>query len=124
MERNTHQLTISFDPVHRRENNRASQTILDEKRGDLNESCWKVFKELMLGKFLNAGQALLDGLSGHLPRRIGDLREAGILIRDRWVEQNGKKHHHKEYWIDFNERERVMARLMEGMRFEKRKKAA
>lgn len=118
------QLTISFDVTHPKENNRESQKILDERRDEFSCDCWEILRCLLKGQKLNSVNALKDGLSGHLPRRICDLREQGILVRDEWVEQNGRKHHHKDYFIDFNEAERVKNALIEGMRFQKRKTAA
>lgn len=117
------QLTFNFDVTHRHENNKESQRILDEKRDDLSGDCWEILKRLLNGQKLNSASALMDGLSGHLPRRICDLREQGIHVSDEWVEKNGKKHHHKDYFIDFNEVERVKDALINGLRFEKKKAA-
>ena len=66
---------------------------------------------------------MIEEVTCHLPRRILDLKEQGIKVSDRWVEMNGKKHHHKEYFIDFNEAERVKNALINGLRFQKRKVA-
>ncbi len=122
--KNGPQLTISFDVAHRFENNRESQTMLDQRRDDFSGDCWAILKRLLNGEKLNSAKALMDGLSGHLPRRICDLREQGINVRDEWVEKNGNKHHHKDYFIDFNECERVKDRLIQGLRFDKIKKVA
>lgn len=116
-------LKISFDVTHRFENNRESQTILDKRRDDFIGNCWEILKRLLKGEKLTVMQMMVAGVTCHLPRRILDLKEHGIIIHDRWVEMNGKVHHHKEWWMDFNEKERVMERLVTGLRFEKKKSA-
>ena len=117
------QLTISFDVAHRKENNRESQNILDQRRDDFSGDCWEILQRLMRGEVLTVKDMMIADVTCHLPRRILDLKEQGVNVNDRWVEVNGKKHHHKEWWMDFNEKERIMERLIQGLRFEKKKAA-
>ena len=118
------QLTISFSPVHRFENNRESQAILESKREDLAEDCWEILKRLLKGQRLRVLEMAIQRVSGHLPRRICDLREQGIDIQmDMVVPEDGRRKI-GEYWMKTEEINRVMMALIEGLRFEKKKKAA
>lgn len=117
------QLTISFDVTHRFENNRESQAMLDIKRDDFSGDCWVILKRLMQGECLTVRQMMIENVTCHLPRRILDLKEQGINISDRWVEQNGKAHHHKEYFMEPAEIARVTQIILQGLKFEKRKAA-
>ena len=76
------QTTITF-PVHSRENNARSQAHLDSNRKRFSNQCQLVYDWLMTGKTLTRKEAmnLLD--IRHLPRRIADLREAGIDVKDK-----------------------------------------
>lgn len=117
------QLTISFDVTHRHENNRESQKVLEQHRDDFSGDCWEILKRLLRGEKLTVLEMTIQRVTSHLPRRILDLKEQGITIRDQWVEMNGRKHHHKEYFMDFNEVERVMGILVQGLSFQKKKAA-
>lgn len=79
--------------VHARENNSASQTFLDFNRPRLSKQCDKVLALLQSGKRLTVRGAMIEHDIGHLPRRIADLKENGIAVRDDW------KDGVKEYYL-------------------------
>lgn len=76
--------------VHQSENNPESQRHLDKNRPKFNRQCQQVFDMLMKRTVLSTYTALVNHKIGHLPRRIKDLRESGVMISDCW--DGGSKH--------------------------------
>lgn len=112
------QLNIEWNTVHRYENNISSQSVLEARREDFNKGCFKVFKRLMAGERLTTVGAGASGLSGHLPRRIGDLRGAPFYFKIQmdWIYRTtpeGKKvKSHGEYFMSESDKSRAMEVLM------------
>lgn len=92
--------------VHANENNRESQSNLDECRVKFNRKCMTVFNWLMEGKELTALWAANNWVAS-LPRRILDLKEGGVLISDRW--ESGIK-----VWYLTNEQKQFNKNLTHG----------
>lgn len=95
------QLQIDFTkplPVHIRENNRESEDFLNENRKELSAKCEKVLALLKSGIRLTVKSALVNYGVSSLPRRILDLKEAGVSIEDEWVKIEGKERF-KEWFI-------------------------
>jgi len=70
--------------VHEAENNRESLTNLNENRHKFNKQCLKVFNLLMGGNRLTVRDAIVEHGINSLPRRLLDLKQAGVLISDEW----------------------------------------
>jgi hypothetical protein len=120
----SNQLTISFNSVHRFENNANSQAVLETRREDFNEDNWEVLKLLLKGQRLRVIECAVARITGHLPRRICDLREYNIAIEMDMVVPNGGGRKIGEYYMKPEEISRVMIALIEGIRFQRIKKAA
>lgn len=90
-------MQIEIDFVHKVENNAASQANLDLQSPKFNKQCSQVLNILLSGERLTTWSAMVNYHIGHLPRRILDLKEKGILIQDEWVEQDGSRY--KQYFI-------------------------
>lgn len=118
------QLTISFNSVHRFENNPASQAILEARNEDFNEDNWEVLKLLLKSHRLRVIECAIARVTGHLPRRICDLREYGIAIEMDMVTPHGGGRKIGEYYMKPEEINRVLMALVEGIRFQRIKKAA
>jgi hypothetical protein len=86
------QLTIDY--TQRRENNKESQSILEANKDRINKSCAKVLELLKEGHRLTVRDAIVYHNISSLPRRIKDLREHGIVIKDRLI--NGR---YKIYYL-------------------------
>jgi len=73
--------------VHSVENNSESQSILNEHKKKFSHQCKAIFDYLMRGGKLTSHSAL-QGIRyedklvqiGHLPRRIADLKENGVML--------------------------------------------
>jgi hypothetical protein len=111
------QLSINWDPTHKRENNSQSQANLQLRREDFNSDCWAVLNCLIRGQRLTTKGAMVSGLSGHLPRRIADLKEwFNISVSKEWTskEVNGKRtRSHIEYYMTEQERTQTMKRIID-----------
>lgn len=92
------QQQLSFDFLHRRENNQESQDNLTRQASNLNKQCHQVLSILQTGERLTSWSAMVRYHIGHLPRRILDLKEKGIEIHDQWIENDGSRY--KEYFIN------------------------
>jgi hypothetical protein len=79
--------------VHQSENNSESQLNLFENMAHFSEQCLTVLKLLKQGKRLTVRDALIEYDIHSLPRRILDLKENGIPVKDSW---KGKI---KEYYL-------------------------
>jgi hypothetical protein len=67
--------------VHSRENNSHSQSILESQYERLNKQC-KLVYELLKVKSLTVREAMIDYGIGDLRRRIKDLRDVGVNVKD------------------------------------------
>jgi hypothetical protein len=73
--------------VHSVENNQESQSILDEHKPKFSHQCKAIYYHFMNGGKLTSHSAL-QGIRyegklvqiGHLPRRIADLKENGVML--------------------------------------------
>lgn len=85
---------------HKFENNKKSQEHLDANRYHFKGQCAQVYSLLMAGKRITSRDAMIQHGIGHLPRRILDLKEAGVEIKDEFVmDKDGKKTRYKQYFI-------------------------
>ena len=101
------QLTMNFDPVHKRENNSVSQAHLDVHRGDFTNDCFRVLCELVDGKRLSYKYAIDTGLSGDIRARIRDLRSVYHLpVSDKWITTEGGRRF-KEYFMTDENRQKA-----------------
>lgn len=105
-------LELDLNIVHLKENNPASQAVLNANRDRLNKSCMKVLNLLMSGKELTVRNAMVDYGISSLPRRIMDCEQKlNIVIPERWVYLSGKPENgvyksHKVWFLD--ERSKVL----------------
>jgi hypothetical protein len=93
---NGQQLALDF--THREENNYQSRKHLEENRERFSAQCRQVYDLLKSGVRLTVLSAITEYGISSLPRRILDLKEAGIEIKDRWMQEDGKNKY-KEYYI-------------------------
>ena len=91
------QLALDFNP-HRDENNYHSRKHLEENRDKFSQQCKLVLTILQSGRRLTVLSAINEYGISSLPRRILDLKENGVEIKDRWIEINNKRAY-KEWWI-------------------------
>ena len=118
------QLSISFSAVHSYENNPKSQAILEEKRDDFNSDCWEILKLLLKGETLTNLMLIERKITMSPTRRFSDLKEYGIEISREMRIPYGTDKSVMHYWMTKEEINRVMVGLIEGLRFEKNKRAA
>lgn len=96
------QLPLDIDwsnTVHRRENNAASEEMLKENYYHFTGQCAVVYSLLQRGLKISSMQAMNSLKIGHLARRIGDLRKAGVPIEAEPVMKNGKKTRYVKYYL-------------------------
>ena len=101
------QLIIEFNALHQYENNFDSQSFLDEHRGEIMLSCWKVLIRLLCGERLTvSGTAQLgDNHVSSLPRRVKDLKDNfNVPVIDEWIKDNEGKRLYKVYFIAESDR--------------------
>lgn len=91
-----------IDFTHGLENNMESQFNYKLNLDHFNNQCRIVLEQLLTGRKLNVRDAFINLGIGHLPRRIKDLREAGIPVCDEFPldEKTGKKERFKKYWLE------------------------
>lgn len=96
------QTTIDF--THGIENNPESDANYMANLDDFNRQCRIVLEQLLTGRRLTVREAFINLNIGHLPRRIADLKDAGIPVQDEFPEvgtpSGTKKGRFKEYWLD------------------------
>ena len=80
--------------ANHRENNSHSEALLNDNYERLNKQCKKVYDLLKSGHSLTVRGAVVDHNINSLPRRILDLKQAGIEIRDRIINRK-----YKEYYL-------------------------
>ncbi len=106
------QLAITFESVHTKENNAASQAVLDERREDFNAQCWACLKRMLKGERLSYLTAINTGI-GDIRRRAKDLIDhKGIPVKREWAVIDGKRQDYKEYYIDANDIPVVTAKIV------------
>lgn len=79
-------MILEFDFTNRLENNSESQQILEANKDKINASCRKVLELLKEGHHLTVRDAIVYHNISSLPRRIKDLKEHGIDIKDRLID--------------------------------------
>lgn len=107
---------MTFNAVHGRENNPASQQHLELKREDFNAQCWAVLKRMLDGEKLSYLTAINTGI-GDIRRRAKDLIDGkGIPVKREWATIDGVKQDYKWYYIAPEDRPAVMRRIIELMK--------
>lgn len=91
------QLALDFS-CHRDENNHDSRRHLEENRQRFSDQCQQVYSLLLSGVRLTVLSAITEYGISSLPRRILDLKESGIEIKDCWIEINNKRAY-KEWYL-------------------------
>ncbi len=76
------------------QNNKTSEDILVANEKHLSKQCKILFEALKRGERLTTTDGLLKYGIGDLRRRIKDLRDNGIQVRDRLIENR-----YKEYFL-------------------------
>lgn len=90
------QTKIDFSHPH---NNRESEVFFDENISKFGDQCQKVYKLLKSGVRLSVKTAMnLHDISS-LPRRIKDLKDNGVDVKDEWVRDESGKRLYKEYFF-------------------------
>jgi hypothetical protein len=97
------QFEMNFD-VHLLENNAQSQIHLDENRDKFSIQGTKVYSILMNAETLTVADALIYHGISSLPRRILDLKQAGVLITDIWITNQYGKRTHKAWFMTEEQR--------------------
>lgn len=92
--RNFSNMQAELNFCDRRENNLESQSILEANKDMINKCCAKVLELLKEGHHLTVRDAIVYHNISSLPRRIKDLREHGIVIKDRLIDGR-----YKEYFL-------------------------
>ena len=106
------QLSLTFNSVHQRENNKESQAYLELRREDFNKQCWLTLKRLLNGEVLTVLSAANTGISS-LPRRVKDLIDhKGIPIKKHWAIVEGVEQSYKVYYIAEEDRLEVSLRII------------
>jgi len=102
---------MSFDTVHRKENNKASQSVLNLRREDFNEQCWLALKLMLDGEKITNK----DPRIGHMARRAKDLIDGkGIPVQRFWaINEKGEQEKFKWYFIKEEDRLRVAKRIID-----------
>ncbi|MEM1337297.1 MAG: hypothetical protein AAGF96_06080 [Bacteroidota bacterium] len=91
----------TLDFTHGIENNQESEANYIKHLDEFNRQCRIVLEQLLTGQRMNVRDSLIYLGIGHLPRRIKDLREAGIPVEDEFpLLDDGKKGRFKEYWLE------------------------
>ena len=85
------QLTLDYNRV---ENNPASTKILRDNVKHFSRQCEILLEAFRRGERITTVDALIKYSIGHLPRRIKDLRDAGINVKDTLL-----KNRYKEYYL-------------------------
>jgi len=84
-------MQLVFDYT-RKENNSESTQILRDNVKHFSRQCIVLKEAFERGERLTTVDALLKYKIGHLPRRIKDLRDAGVNIKDELLEGRYKKY--------------------------------
>ena len=87
----TTQIEIVFT-VLTPQNNSESESILVANEKHLSKQCKVLFEALKRGEKLTTTDGLLKYGIGDLRRRIKDLRDSGIQVRDRLIENRFKEY--------------------------------
>jgi len=89
---------LALDFTHREENNHDSRRHLEENRERFSAQCQQVYDLLSSGVRLTVLSAITEYGISSLPRRILDLKQAGVEIKDCWVKTDSKERY-KEYYV-------------------------
>lgn len=89
------QTTLDF--THR-ENNRESESHYETIVSDKQSDCKRILAELQAGNRLTSDHITYVMRIGNAIRRLHDLMDAGINIKNSWVIVDGKKKC-KEYYL-------------------------
>lgn len=106
-----------YTETHQRENNEASENHLQENQKKFSKQCLLILTIFYSGKRLTCKSAMNDHGIGHLPRRLADLRENGIAVKDEWVRDSSGKRLYKEFFLDISKRptkEQVLEAFKKG----------
>jgi hypothetical protein len=111
------QLTVTFNPVHQRENNHDSQAHLEQYRDKFSNVCWDLLKGLLQGRQYTTLGYNVDHHISSLPRRVKDLIDGyGIPVqREIATDADGNKLSHKVYYITEADRPTVLLKLIEKL---------
>lgn len=97
------QLAIDLFTPHERENNRESQTILENNIPVLKGQCVTVFNALMRGEVLTTAIALNKYAVGDLRARLRDIRNTVIKVNGKEetfrMHQLTKSDRYKTWWM-------------------------
>lgn len=86
--------------VHGRENNPDSQQHLEANEQHFNKQCLKILALLRKGEVLTQRRGMIEFDIGDTRRRISELREGGIVIKDEWIlDKEGKSTQCKKWFI-------------------------
>lgn len=88
----SNQLEISFS-VLTPQNNRESETILIENEKRLSRQCRVLYEALLRGERLTTTDGILKYGIGDLRRRIKDLRDSGIEVKDKLIANRFKEYY-------------------------------
>jgi hypothetical protein len=111
------QLQLTFNAVHRHENNSASQENLELRRDDFDIQCWEALTRMLNGdRIINKDRHI-----GHMARRALDLitmkggtvEHPTIPVERDWAtDKNGRKLKFKWYYIKPENRLMVAQKIM------------
>lgn len=86
--------------LHTEENNEESEKHLEENKTKFSQQCLRVLELLRQGKRLTTMNAPGYGILS-LPRRVKDLKDKnGVVISDRWLQDEKGRNTIKEWFID------------------------
>lgn len=74
------------------QNNRQSEAILFDNEKIFKGQCKTLYDALKRGERLTTGGALINYRIGDLRRRIKDLRDAGVEVKDKLIEGRFKEY--------------------------------
>lgn len=89
--------------IHHQENNQESQGHLEENEEKFSAQCIKLLKLFKGGLRLTVIGAQAHGIHS-LPRRVLDLKESGVVVKDGWLRDGNGKRTVKEYWMELEKR--------------------
>ena len=93
----TQQTEFDFSHSH---NNRESELFFEENLEKFSDQCKKVYKLMKSEIRLSVKEAMVKYDISSLPRRVKDLKEDGVPVKDEWVKdrETGKRLY-KEYFL-------------------------
>jgi len=85
-------MKLEFDFLHGHENNRETQAILEANSDHLESQCKKLLRILKSGKRVTTKQLVKEFDISDPRRRIKDLRDSGVEIKDRIIGGRNKEY--------------------------------